>query len=246
MNPLGGQLGFAFGVNKEQVYRLGTLRSICSQATQENYKMIPFETAVIFSAASVALALAPGPDNIFVLTQSALYGRKAGFWVTIGLCTGLLVHTAAVSLGVAAIFQTSIIAFNILKIMGAMYLLYLAWQAFRAGAANLDEKGKPDMGWRELYSRGVIMNITNPKVAIFFLAFLPQFADPSRGSITVQMLMFGGLLIVTTVLVFSTIAWSAGFLGEWLKGSVKAQLIMNRLAGTVFTALALRLIISKR
>ena len=208
--------------------------------------MIPFETVAIFFAASVALALAPGPDNIFVLTQSALHGRRAGLLVTIGLCTGLLVHTAAVSLGVAAIFQTSIIAFNILKIVGAMYLLYLAWQAFRAGAANLDEKGKPGMSWRKLYSRGVIMNITNPKVAIFFLAFLPQFADPSRGSITVQMLMFGGLFIVSTLLIFGIIAWSAGFLGEWLKGSVKAQLIMNRVAGTVFTGLALRLAISER
>ena len=208
--------------------------------------MIPFETVVIFFAASVALALAPGPDNIFVLTQSALHGRKAGLLVTIGLCTGLLVHTAAVSLGVAAIFQTSTTAFNILKIVGAMYLLYLAWQAFRAGAANIDDKGKPGMSWRKLYSRGVIMNITNPKVAIFFLAFLPQFADPSRGSITVQMLMFGGLFIVSTLLIFGIIAWSAGFLGEWLKRSVKAQLIMNRVAGTVFTGLALRLAISEQ
>ncbi|MDA3916417.1 MAG: LysE family translocator [Deltaproteobacteria bacterium] len=208
--------------------------------------MIPFETVAIFFAASVALALAPGPDNIFVLTQSALHGRKAGLLVTIGLCTGLLVHTAAVSFGVAAIFQTSTIAFNILKIVGAMYLLYLAWQAFRAGAANLDDKRKPGMDWRKLYSRGVIMNITNPKVAIFFLAFLPQFADPSIGSITVQMLMFGGLFIASTLLIFSIIAWSAGFLGEWLKGSVKAQLIMNRVAGTVFTGLALRLAISER
>jgi len=89
------------------------------------------------------------------------------------------------------------------------------------------------------------MNITNPKVAIFFLAFLPQFADPSKGSITVQMLMFGGLFIVSTLLIFGIIAWSAGFLGEWLKRSVKAQLIMNRVAGTVFTGLALRLAVSE-
>jgi threonine/homoserine/homoserine lactone efflux protein len=104
--------------------------------------MIPIETIAVFFAASVALAFAPGPDNIFVLTQSALHGRKAGLLVTIGLCTGLLAHTAAVSLGVAAIFQTSALAFNILKIVGAIYLLYLAWQAFRAGAANLDESSE--------------------------------------------------------------------------------------------------------
>jgi len=208
--------------------------------------MIPIETITIFLAASVALAFAPGPDNIFVLTQSALHGRKAGILVTLGLCTGLLVHTAAVSLGVAAIFQTSALAFNILKIAGAMYLLYLAFQAFRAGAAKLDETGKENLVWQKLYSRGIIMNITNPKVAIFFLAFLPQFADPSRGSITIQMLMFGGLFIGSTLLIFGTVAWFAGFLGEWLKGSAKAQIIMNRVAGTVFSSLALRLAVSER
>jgi threonine/homoserine/homoserine lactone efflux protein len=207
--------------------------------------MIPIETVTIFLAASVALALAPGPDNIFVLTQSALYGRKAGILVTLGLCTGLLVHTAAVSLGVAAIFQTSVLAFNILKIVGALYLLYLAFQAFRASATKLDEGGKQKLAWRKLYTRGIIMNITNPKVAIFFLAFLPQFANPSLGSMTIQMLMFGALFIVATLLVFGAVAWFAGFLGEWLKGSEKAQIIMNRIAGTVFTGLALRLAISE-
>ncbi len=180
-----------------------------------------------------------------MLTQSALYGRKAGILVTLGLCTGLLVHTAAVSLGVAAIFQTSVLAFNILKIVGALYLLYLAFQAFRASATKLDEGGKQKLAWRKLYTRGIIMNITNPKVAIFFLAFLPQFANPSLGSMTIQMLMFGALFIVATLLVFGAVAWFAGFLGEWLKGSEKAQIIMNRIAGTVFTGLALRLAISE-
>lgn len=208
--------------------------------------MIPIETIVLFFGVSVALALAPGPDNIFVLTQSALYGRKAGVLVTAGLCTGLLVHTAAVSLGVAAIFQTSVLAFNILKIVGAGYLLYLAWLAFRAGAAKIDDSGGTKLEWRKLYARGVVMNITNPKVAIFFLAFLPQFADPARGSITIQMLIFGGIFIVATFFIFGSIAWSAGFLGEWLKGSDKAQVIMNRIAGTVFAGLALRLATSER
>lgn len=208
--------------------------------------MIPVETITVFFAASVALAFAPGPDNIFVLTQSALHGRKAGLLVTFGLCTGLLVHTAAVSLGVAAIFQTSALAFNILKIVGAMYLLYLAWQAFKAGATKIEESAVLHMDFPKLYYRGVIMNITNPKVAIFFLAFLPQFADPSLGSITIQMMLFGGIFIIATLLIFGSIAWSAGFLGEWLKGSEKAQIVMNRIAGTVFVGLALRLAISER
>ena len=208
--------------------------------------MIPVETLAVFIAASVALAFAPGPDNIFVMTQSALYGRKAGVLVTLGLCTGLIVHTAAVALGVAAIFQTSVVAFNILKIVGALYLLYLAFQAFRAGASNIETEDQSRLSWRGLYLRGIIMNITNPKVAIFFLAFLPQFADPAIGSVTSQILIFGGLFIASALVVFGAIAFFAGFLGEWLKGSNRAQIIMNRVAGTIFAGLALRLAVSER
>lgn len=208
--------------------------------------MIPADVLLLFVTASVALAFAPGPDNIFVLTQSALHGRKQGLLVTLGLCTGLLLHTAAVALGVAAIFQTSMLAFNLLKLVGALYLLYLAAQAFRASAAALETNASAAFSWRELYTRGIIMNITNPKVAIFFLAFLPQFADPTRGSIAVQILQLGGLFIASTLIVFGAVAWFAGYIGEWLQRSARAQLMMNRIAGMVFVALALRLALSER
>lgn len=214
-------------------------------ATLES-RMIPLETMSIFVIASIALSLSPGPDNIFVLTQSAMNGRKAGVFVTLGLCTGLLVHTAMVSLGVASIFQSSELAFNILKAVGALYLLYLAWQAFQAPATEIKEAHEEQSNWKQLYVRGIIMNITNPKVAIFFLAFLPQFADPSIGGITTQMITFGCLFIVTAFCVFSLVAWSAGFLGEWLKGSDSAQKIINRIAGTVFVGLAVKLAVSER
>ena len=208
--------------------------------------LIGADTAALFFAASVALGLAPGPDNIFVLTQSALYGRRAGFLVTVGLCSGLLVHTAAVALGVAAIFQTSALAFNLLKLAGALYLLFLAWQAFRASASRLDTGAVARQDRPNWYLRGVVMNLSNPKVAIFFLAFLPQFADPARGSISFQIVLLGGLFILATILVFGAIALTAGFLGEWLQGSARAQVILNRVAGTVFAALAIRLALSER
>jgi threonine/homoserine/homoserine lactone efflux protein len=208
--------------------------------------MIPLETASVFLAASIALALAPGPDNIFVLTQSALHGSTAGLLVTVGLCTGLLAHTVTVSLGVAAVFATSALAFNLLKIIGAVYLVYLAWQAFRANAFEIAEGRYSGMSWRKLYASGVIMNFTNPKVAIFFLAFLPQFADPARGPLTPQLLILGVLFMVATLVVFGSIAWTSGFLGDWLRGSRRAQLVMNRIAGTVFLGLALKLATSTR
>jgi threonine/homoserine/homoserine lactone efflux protein len=208
--------------------------------------MIPMETVLVFLAASVALALVPGPDNIFVLTQSALHGRKAGIIVTLGLCSGLILHTTAVSLGVAVIFQTSAMAFNVLKVIGALYLLYLAWQAFRAGTSKFTADKNAVASPRALYVRGFVMNITNPKVAIFFLAFLPQFADPSRGSLAAQMFILGGIMMLVTLVVFGSVGWTAGFLGNWLRRSTRAQVMLNRIAAMVFLALALRLATSER
>jgi threonine/homoserine/homoserine lactone efflux protein len=199
------------------------------------------EILATFFAASVLLALAPGPDNIFVLTQSALQGKGAGLIVTLGLCTGLIVHTTAVALGVAVIFQASALAFTLFKLFGAGYLLYLAWQAFRASAKKIQATGNGELGGGRLYRRGIIMNVTNPKVSIFFLAFLPQFADPSRGPMTLQLLLLGVVFILATILVFGSIALLAGTLGEWLNRSEKTQRIMNRMAGTVFVGLALKL-----
>ena len=208
--------------------------------------LIPLETLATFFTASVLLALAPGPDNIFVLTQSALHGRLSGLLVTLGLCTGLLVHTAAVTFGVAVIFQTSALAFTILKACGAGYLVYLAWGAWRAGAADIAGGDGNGLGLGKLYRRGIIMNVTNPKVSIFFLAFLPQFADPARGPLTWQLIALGGVFIVSTILVFGSVALLAGTLGSWLARSGKAQVVMNRVAAMVFVGLALKLATTHR
>lgn len=210
-----------------------------------NLRMIPTEVLFLFIAASAALAIAPGPDNIFVLTQSAIHGRKAGIVVTLGLCSGLVVHIAAVALGVAAMLKASAIAFTALKIVGAAYLLYLAWQAFRAGNAPIAVKSENLVSAKALYIRGILMNVTNPKVAIFFLAFLPQFTDPSRGSISMQIIVLGVIFMVTALIIFSGIAWAASCIGSWLKRSSRAQIYINRFAGIVFILLAYRLILSE-
>lgn len=208
--------------------------------------MIPTEILLLFVAASAALAVAPGPDNIFVLTQSAIHGRRAGIFVTLGLCTGLLVHITAVAFGVAAIFKTSAVAFTVLKIVGAAYLLYLAWQAFRAGDTQIAVESDNPISTRALYTRGILMNVTNPKVAIFFLAFLPQFADPSRGAVSIQIVALGAVFMATAFVIFSGIAWAASRIGGWLKRSKRAQIGINRLAGSVFVLLACRLALSKQ
>lgn len=207
---------------------------------------MPLDVLAAFFAVSVLLALSPGPDNIFVLTQSAMGGPRAGLLVTIGLCTGLVVHTTAVALGVAAVFQTSTLAFTALKIAGAAYLLYLAWQAFTATARELPEQGGQAAASRRLYLRGIVMNVTNPKVSIFFLAFLPQFADPSRGSLILQILLLGAVFALATILVFGSVALFAGSLGRRLRRSDRVQRITNRVAGSVFALLALKLLATER
>jgi len=206
--------------------------------------MIAPETLAAFTAVSLLLCVAPGPDNLFVLTQSALYGRMAGLTVTLGLCTGLIVHTAAVALGVAALIKASPLAFNLLKYAGAAYLLYLAWLALRAGPDTLSTKraAQPD-GW-QLYRRGIIMNVTNPKVTLFFLALLPQFADPVRSALWPQIVLLGIVFMLSTLLVFGLVAVLAGAIGQWFGRSPRAQHSLHVLAGVIFIGLAVRLLIS--
>jgi threonine/homoserine/homoserine lactone efflux protein len=201
------------------------------------------ETITLFFSASVGLALSPGPDNVFVLAQSALSGRRAGLMVTLGLCTGLLVHSAAVAFGVATLIKNTDYGFFAIKLLGAAYLSYLALQLFKAKAMTLGQSQTAVPSAR-LYRRGIIMNVTNPKVAIFFLAFLPQFTDPEKGSMAVQLLTLGGIFIVATAVVFGSIAWFSGFLRERLFNSEVAQNVLNRIAAVLFVGLAVNLLLT--
>lgn len=207
--------------------------------------LLPLDTVAAFFATAVLLALAPGPDNLFVLMQSAMRGRGAGLLVVLGLCSGLLVHTAAVALGLATLFATSVLAFTLLKVAGAVYLVWLAWQAWRAGPASDAEVAASPPGAGQLYRRGIVMNVTNPKVSIFFLAFLPQFVSAERGSVGVQVMMLGAVFMLATLLVFGLIALAGGSLRAWLLRSPGAQVTMNRVAAIVFVGLAARLVLTR-
>ena len=214
--------------------------------------MPSIETLVAFFGVSVLLALTPGPDNIFVLLQSAQRGWRAGMWVVLGLCLGLVGHTAAVALGLAAVFAASSMAFTVLKVVGAAYLAWLAWGALRApasvheappgGAAAAGGNG----GALRMVGRGVVMNLTNPKVLVFFLAFLPQFADPAQGGMARQIMLLGLVFMLATLLVFGAIACFSGAFGALLQRSARAQRLLNRVAGLVFLGLALRLATAQR
>jgi len=208
--------------------------------------MLPLETLLPFLGIAIMLSLAPGPDNIFVLLLSAMHGTRAGLTVVLGLCTGLLVHTAVVAVGLAALLAASAVAFTALKIAGALYLVYLAWQAFRAPVGALSTSDTQVKTGKHMYLRGVVMNLTNPKVVIFFLAFLPQFVSPERGHVAVQLMVLGFVFILAALLVFGSIAWFSGAFGRVLMRSARAQRAVNWFAGSVFLALAGKLALSQR
>jgi threonine/homoserine/homoserine lactone efflux protein len=135
--------------------------------------MIEPHTLLLFFSASVVLALTPRPDNLFVMAQSAQNGRAAGMFVTLGLCTGLVGHTLAVAFGLAAVVHGSALAFTVLKTAGAVYLIYLAWQALRAGSGGEGDTNIQPLSAGALYRRGIVMNLTNPKVSLLFFRSSP-------------------------------------------------------------------------
>ncbi len=208
--------------------------------------MIDPASLAVFFAASMLLAVSPGPDNLFVLAQSLVSGRNAGLMITLGLCTGLLVHITAVGLGVAALIRASDVAFTALKMAGAAYLLFLAWRAFQASGVVVNGNGEASLTLARLYRRGIIMNVTNPKVTIFFLAFLPQFVKPEVGPVVPQIVILGGVFIISTLIVFGGVAALAGSVGSWLNKSAKFQVWLHRAAGILFIFLAANLIVAQR
>jgi len=204
------------------------------------FEILSTETIIAFVTASVVLSLVPGPDNIFVMTHSALKGWRIGFYTTLGLCTGLIGHTVLVAIGVSVIFQTSAVAFNGLKIIGACYLLYLAWLSVQNKELNLGGDDN-DSTNRSYYLTGVIMNLTNPKVALFFLVFLPQFVNTGNDNVTLQIFSLGLLFIVSALCVFTSIAYLASLLEDILKKSKTVNKNLNILAALIYFALAFNL-----
>jgi len=171
-----------------------------------------WETILSFLATALLLALMPGVDNCFVLTESLAAGRKAGLSIVLGFSTGCLVHTFLCATGISLLFMGTPAGFAIIQYAGCAYFLYLAWSILRAQAAN-PLSGAPAAvcgtfakGWR----RGFFMNVMNPKVAIFFIAFLPQFVRSGGWPVFAQMIVLGLIFVLSTVIIFGAIALAAG------------------------------------
>ena len=198
-------------------------------------------TLLYFLIASVLLTLAPGPDIMYLLAKSLADGTKAGISLALGLTTGLIFHTTLVIIGVAAIIQQSPLAFATLKYIGAAYLLYLAWGAFHAqGNLKLNAVNN-STSFFKLYRRGLIMNVLNPKVLLFFLAFLPQFVNLNSDSVSLQIAFIFGL---QTLIIFSLVAICAGKVRDYILNVKNFNKIMGYIQGIVLLFISLALIIS--
>jgi threonine/homoserine/homoserine lactone efflux protein len=207
---------------------------------------LPDTNLLLFLTASLALIVVPGPDMIYVLTRSLSQGRSAGLVSAVGVCSGVLVHTAFAAVGLSAILAQSAVAFSVLKYAGAAYLLYLGIRTI------LDREGFAAPGRAErarlvtVFRQGVLSNVLNPKVALFFLAFLPQFVDPQAGAAGLQMLAFGIAFTLMGLAVLSVVALFSGALGEWLRSRSSFAGALRWLTGSVLVGLGLRLAIPDR
>jgi threonine/homoserine/homoserine lactone efflux protein len=194
-------------------------------------------TLLVFAAASLALFVVPGPSVLYIVTRSVAQGRSAGLVSMLGVHTGSVVHVAAAALGVSALLASSATAFAVVKYLGAAYLVWLGIQKLRSKPAETATVETPTVSRWRLYGQGVVVNVLNPKTAIFFLAFLPQFVHPHHGPVAVQVLVLGVCFILLGMLSDSSYALLAGTLAGRLRRSVRGKRRMDRASGMVFLGL---------
>lgn len=199
-----------------------------------------------FIAASVALTLLPGPDILFVLSISISQGKKAGMATASGLCTGLLFHTTAAALGISAIVYESALAFTIVKYAGALYLIYLAFKALKESGTFFSSFEVKETDLPLLYKRGIVMNLLNPKVSLFFLAFLPHFISTGSGNIPVQMIFLGIVFIVQALFIFFLVSIFAGLIGSRIMEQPKVGKYVNWAKAGIFSIIGIELALSGR
>jgi threonine/homoserine/homoserine lactone efflux protein len=206
-----------------------------------------YDILLTFSFATAALALSPGPDNIFVLIQSIAHGKRYGFATIAGLMTGCLVHATLLAFGVSAIIKENDSFFFIIKLFGAIYLLYLAFQVFRSdGTISLSNDRVPKKSIGQLFRQGFIMNVLNPKVTIFFLAFFPGFLFSETMSTVIQFYVLGLLFIAVSSLIFGAIAILSGVISDRILKNTNVGIILKWLQIIVFVGIAVFLFLSDK
>lgn len=201
----------------------------------------------LFFMSCMILSMIPGSDTIYILTQSISNDRKTGVFSTLGICSGILVHTTLVTLGLSAILKSSPTAFQIVKVVGAAYLIYLGIKSIRSKKSLVvQDEGAPKTNLKKAYINGVVTNVLNPKVALFFIAFLPSFVDTESSYFGVTAFVLLGLTYFFTTTVWSLfLSYIASYASKFLKKKPSAGKIINVVAGLIFIVLGAHLLIMK-
>ena len=208
--------------------------------------MLALSTIGLFCAAALVLIVVPGPAVTYIVTQSIDKGRRAGLVSALGIATGGLVHVTAAVVGLSALIASSASAFTVVKLVGAAYLVALGVRRLFSHDDPAPEQDPEPAEHSRLFVQGVVVNILNPKTALFFLAFLPQFVDPNHGSVAVQAGILGAIFVAIAVVSDSTYAIAAAALSERLRNSVRARRIQRWVSGTIFVALGATAAFAKR
>ncbi len=207
--------------------------------------MPPLHALLLFLAAGLALNVTPGPDMLYVAARSASEGRAAGVASALGIAAGTFVHIALVALGLAALLAAVPVAYAVVRFAGAAYLVYLGLRALIRPSGLAERALAPASRWA-VFRQGVVTNVLNPKVALFFVAFLPQFVDPARGRPALQVLALGLLFDTSGTLVNLAVALGASGASARLRRSDRAARLMERATGALFVALGVRLAVAGR
>jgi threonine/homoserine/homoserine lactone efflux protein len=207
---------------------------------------MPDAQLILFVVTSLVVIVTPGQDMILVMSRSIAQGSAAGLATAAGVSTGLLGHTLLAGVGLGSILLASETLFVVLKLVGAAYLVYLGVRLLFAKPAALELAGAGAAPLRRLWVQGALSNLSNPKIAIFYFAFLPQFVAPDTAHPTALLLMLGAAFAALTFLVKGPVGWFAGALSAWLRARPRVLVGMHRTSGAVLVALGVRLAFERR
>lgn len=208
--------------------------------------MLTASQFLAFLATAILLTLSPGPDNMMVLGIGMAKGRMRGMAFGLGCALGCLSHTLLAVIGVSALIAASPVAFTALKVCGGLYLAWMGFKAIRSrGAGGVGRTESATESPRTLFLRGMFANAINPKVVLFFLSFLPQFVVAQRGAANLQIALLGITFTVQAAILFGLLGFFSGAVGAWLARRPRAGMWLDRVAGTIFIALGLRLIVAR-
>jgi threonine/homoserine/homoserine lactone efflux protein len=199
--------------------------------------MLNWSTLSLFISVALVLVFMPGPNTLYIIARSIQQGRRAGIVSSLGVQVGTLFHIAATALGLSALLSSSVIAFSIVKYAGAAYLIYLGVKTLLTKEKIEPKQEIQQVSLSRVFYQGIVVNLVNPKTALFFFAFLPQFIDEPRGAVAMQIVLLGTILIFLGTLSDSVYALAAGGIGNWLRGNLKFLRAQRYFAGSVYIGL---------